>query len=259
MKRNIFQKEKITEVQQGCIFSGAIADGYKDCDVYGLIITPRCDIAQKKVLTIHYLPIVKFSNWKERDLVAIYRFEQTKKKLSELECRFKANNLPATFLNPQYKMDKNELEKLFVNENAKLIDPLLEYWDLYDDDKCLKNIDKWNNLDNRLSDLASGKNERFLLLENWEEGKDDYFVINLTEVRHIQASTAYTMLNPIRATSIDTTKDEMAETTDKNIMYSIISSLTSPYIEYVCQKFSGAFFRIGIEDWPCDIRKELKN
>lgn len=258
MKRNIFHKEPITEVQQGCIFSGAIADGYKDCNVHGLIITPRCDIAQKKVTTIHYLPVVKFSDWKERDLVTIYRFEQCKKKLADLEQRFNANNVPASLLNPQYKMSKEELAKLLDGEKAKLIEPLCEYWELFDDESCIKNISNWKNYDNRLSELASGRNERFLLLESWEEDKDEYYVINLTEVRHIKAETAYSLLKSIRATTIDTTKDEMMETTDKNVMFGIKTSLTSPYIEYVCQKFSGAFFRIGIEDWPCDMKQELK-
>lgn len=180
------------------------------------------------------------------------------KELAELEQRFNANNVPPALLNPQYKMEKEELEKLFENEKASLIEPLCEYWELFDDECCSKNIVKWKNYDNRLTELASGRNERFLLLENWEDNKDDYYVINLTEVRHIKAETAYGLLKSIRATSIDTSKDEMAETADKNVKYGINASLTSPYIEYVCQKFSSAFFRIGIEDWPCDMKQELK-
>lgn len=262
-RRDIFQKGEIKEMQQGCIFSGAIAEGYGNKPVYGLIVTPRCDIAQKKVAIVHYLPIVRFEDWKKLDFVKLFQFEELKKRRPEIELFIKKKGLPEVLLESRYKMPKAELMKFLSEKDCKEqeIDSILYYWDLYDIEESGKKISSWNNLENRLSDLISGKNERFILLEDWVDNGNTYYVINLTEIRHIQLSTAIDLLKPLKAVSINTKLDEMTETDDKSVSYKICTCLTSPYIEYVCQKLSNAFFRIGIEDWENSkaIRDELKN
>ena len=259
MSRNIFDKN-VQAVQQGCIFSGAIADGYTDCSVYGLIITPRCDIEQRKVATIHYLPIIKYSDWKKNDLIQLYQIDVKKKKLNTLKPLFESNHLPLHLLDVKYRMSKEELRNFFKDKNFKdnFYDDIITYWDLQDREKCIKTVSKWKNLDNCLSNLANGKNERFLLLEHWDESKDVFYVINLTEVRHIQLNTALNLLSGIRANNIDVEKDELNYQNSLSTNYKILLTLTSPYLEYVCQKFSNAFFRIGIEDWQFKVTEKLK-
>jgi hypothetical protein len=48
---------------QGTIFSCAVAEDYRACTTRGLIITARCDVANDKVRTYNYLPVVPFSDW----------------------------------------------------------------------------------------------------------------------------------------------------------------------------------------------------
>lgn len=259
MRRNIFE-ENVSAMQQGCIFSGAIADGYKDCSVYGLIITPRCDIEQKKVSMIHYLPLIKYSDWKKHDLIHLYQFDAKKKKINGLKSQFETHNLPLHLLNIKYRMPKEELKKMFEEKNLKdqFYNDIITYWDLQDNNKCIESIQKWNNLDNCLSNLANGKNEKFLLLEHWNDSKEDFYVLNLTEIRHIQFDTALKLLTGVRANNIDTEKDDLRSQNNLSATYKILSKLTSPYIEYVCQKMSNAFFRIGIEDWQYKVTEKLK-
>ena len=80
--RNIYDDHKNgwVRLQQGAIFSGAIADGLPERqDLYGIVITPRCDIANKKVSTIHYLPIIPFKLWKYEILSKLFQSSQYEK------------------------------------------------------------------------------------------------------------------------------------------------------------------------------------
>jgi len=52
---------------QGTIFSCAVAEDYPGCEVHGMLITARCDVAQDKVRTYNYLPVVTLNDWVHRD------------------------------------------------------------------------------------------------------------------------------------------------------------------------------------------------
>ena len=55
------------EITQGTVFCCAYSNRYSDCDVHGLTITARCDVAQSKFPVLNYLPVVKISDWLRRD------------------------------------------------------------------------------------------------------------------------------------------------------------------------------------------------
>ena len=55
------------EITQGTVFCGARAARYEHCDVKGLVITARCDVAQRKYPILNYLPIVPLPDWLRRD------------------------------------------------------------------------------------------------------------------------------------------------------------------------------------------------
>lgn len=252
MQRNIFEKNKITDFQQGCLFWGANFSGY-DKPIWGLIITPRCDIAQNKVTTVHYLPITKFSDWKDTHLVSMLQDEEIKKKLKVLNPVFSAQKISKSLLDVKYKLSDADLEIMFASKSLPkdFLPNLREYWMYHDVDYCREKLPHWKNYDNRLNELANGRMERFLLLEHWAEDTEQFYVIYLTEVRHLQISTAHTLLQGLRANMVDEGKDDLFYD-DRRITneYRIVAQLTSPYLEYVCQKFANAFFRIGIQDWP---------
>tara|TARA_R110002110_G_scaffold221159_1_gene435341 strand:+ start:233 stop:1120 length:888 start_codon:yes stop_codon:yes gene_type:complete len=54
-------------ITQGTVFSCARASRYEACDVNGLTITARCDVAQQKYPVLNYLPLVKLTDWLRRD------------------------------------------------------------------------------------------------------------------------------------------------------------------------------------------------
>lgn len=247
--RNIYT-DSITQVQQGCIFNGAKADGFENCTVYGLIITPRCDIAQCKVTTVHYLPIVKLEDWKKKILTPISQSERlrvTKDKVGSLLNKY---SIPIHLMDRKYMLSDEDLEKS-INEKdvlSKIKQPLKEYWDLQDMENCYDSLDKWNNYLNKLNDLANGRNERYLLLEKWNNDSQ-YHVICLTEIYHISFDTAMKLKDGILVRDVDFDRNELHRSDYGRYEYKILAQLSSPYIEYVTQRLSNAFFRIGIDDW----------
>ena len=48
---------------------------------------------------------------------------------------------------------------------------------------------------------------------------------------------------------IDFENNDFFQCEDPLELYAIEAQLSSPYIEYVTQRLSNAFFRIGIDDW----------
>lgn len=237
------------ELQQGCLFNGAIANGYNGCDVYGLIITPRCDIAQRKVSTVHYLPVVRFDDWKSHYLVNELRSAEGEKINRMFSAHLAKYNL-THLLDPRFRVEEETLNKIGAGALQKsCIDGLLRWWSMFDSEKCEEILFVGDKYKSYIANLADGKLERFLLLENWD-GKEEYYVICLTEINRLQFTIAEKLIAGVLARDVDFTNNDLYDDSVPLRRYSIVNSLFSPYVEYVCQRFSNAFFRVGIEDWP---------
>lgn len=49
------------KLSQGSIINGCVAEAFSNEEVFGLIITPRCDLSHNgKVSTVHYVPVIPF-------------------------------------------------------------------------------------------------------------------------------------------------------------------------------------------------------
>ena len=256
MSRDIFHTGEIKEVTQGCVFLGGIADGI-DHPVHGVIITPRCNIAQNKVSMLHYLPISNFKEWKKLHLAAIYQFEEMKSRKNTLKPLLISKGIEEpvieeSILNGSVSFTDENLEGILAEKGLQKshIEDVKSYRKLYDLEFCHSKLPEWGKgkLDSRIGSLISGNMEKFLLLESPYEGDERYFVIHLTEIRHIRLETARTMLiRGIRGNWIESDKDDLFRTETPST-YKIEYCLKSPYVEYVCQRLANAFFRIGIED-----------
>lgn len=256
--RNIFCKT-VLETQQGCIFTGAIADGFDDCTVYGLIVTPRCDIAQRKVMTVHYLPVVALDDWKRVVLAQVSQLDRLDKKRAEVINLCNKYKIPVHLVDRKYRLPDADMERLIPDKTLqqKVIEPLKECWNLQDIKFCYESLDTWNNYSNRLTELVDGKNERYLLLEDWKNSKQ-HFVICLTEIYHITLDISLKLSNGILVRDIDFEKNDLRKSDNRLEEYKVQSQLSSPYIEYVTQRLSNAFFRIGIDDWA-DRKQTVEN
>lgn len=60
LKRMLQLLDAGKSMSQGSIFNGLKSRFYPDCkSVYGIVISPRCDIEQKKAPLYYYLPVVR--------------------------------------------------------------------------------------------------------------------------------------------------------------------------------------------------------
>ena len=247
--RNVFENE-INELQQGSIFSGAKADGFEGQKAYGLIVTPRCDIAKCKVPTVHYLPIVRLEDWKKNILTIQSQKDRLETSLKNLLPLLQKHAIPSHIIDAKYKLSDDDLQKSIPNQKVlnAVIDKLKNHWNLQNLDYCYSTLSDWSKYGSRIAELVDGKAERFLLLEDWK-GRREYFVICLTEIYHLTFNDARKLKNGIMVRDINFENNDFFQCEDPLKLYAIEAQLSSPYIEYVTQRLSNAFFRIGIDDW----------
>jgi len=255
MKRSgIYYNGIIGSLDQGCIFSGAISRDYADCEVFGLVVTPRCDIAQNKVNIVHYVPIVHYEDWIKRFLSFDYQRVELTKQRAAIESMLQKHKLPSHIISPVYRLNREDLRKTTPKMTDSEFEQLETFWNLHNIDFCKEHIKQWKNMDDRLYNLIDGKSERFILLESWNT-QEQYYVICLTDILRLTTQTANDLVQGIRVRDIDFSTNDLYALDDQLATYSIHAKLSSPYMEYITQRVSNAFFRIGIEDW--NDRKQL--
>ena len=70
--REVYNTNVIGSIEQGTIINSCVAENYSNISNFGIIITPRCDIDNNKVSTVHYLPVVRLDDWIANDFWLIF-------------------------------------------------------------------------------------------------------------------------------------------------------------------------------------------
>lgn len=254
-------RPKYQKITQGSIIRGCIANGYNGCDIYGLIITARCDLAQEKVNTVHYLPIVSYDDWLKKEIVAALRQElilERKKKVIE---KLNEKKLPNSFLDRG--LSRAQIEKSF-SANSKGKKECESFMALYDnwenachckDDVLLCEKDAEGLLKNNINLLINHGKSEWYLIEDWERNisSSGFKIILLREIGTLSIDCALKMANGIMEDDVseDFFKYNMLKrTNDRSSLYYIESEIKSPYIEHILQRFTNNFARIGLDDIP---------
>lgn len=233
-------------VQQGTIINGCIADNY-DCNVYGLIITPRCDIDNGgKVSTIHYLPIVSLDDWMKVDCIVNAR----KKMAKMLQMKLQQYQISDTILN--HFISKDDMLLLLKDNNQKDRNALVN---LYEGYKKIVHENDYSSSDfqkicrEELKELCMGRNNRFYLLQNWDS-TNQFNVVILREVRRISLKVLQKFVNGYRNTNFSEEDYKCNDIvyTSQRLYFTTITQISSPYIEHIIQAFSHNFCRIGVQD-----------
>ena len=271
MRKNIHRKPRIGQLEQGAILNGCIAEEYADQEVYGIIITPRCDISNEKVTTFHYLPLVKYRDWLRVNFWELFRNNLRKNLMGSLGGMLKGKGKSANVL--QYFSIQEVLEefsKLFLNSKESLsfrsiaqdlirlnITPnqnpeeedFLYFYLKYD--KITKNI---------LDEVKKNRRNDFYLIEGFEEDEDmSYFLVLSREIRRITYDIGLKIakgLNSGELTEHDYLRNDLFKK-EAPIFISVVSVLDSPIIEHLIQHFNQNFNRIGITDHPDNIINHL--
>lgn len=242
----------VRTLTQGSIINYCLADNYsKKIDVYGLIITPRCDLAHEgKVNMVHYLPIVDFDDWLCCDgedyllnkwIVKLKdKFEQLCKKqkipsdLGELGLYEKMAEQIFTDLS-QRKHFLEILDALFsVNKSRHMLF-----------DKYIHNNDTQKSL---LNNLIKDELPAYYLIDDWDTARAKPKVILLRELKRISYETSQKISKGMNSSEIKRSYDELKHTSLHSELYQVCAEVNSPFIEHIMQKFSHNFCRIGVDD-----------
>lgn len=272
-KWEIFEDLDLSKIQQGTIFRGALANNYNDtCEIFGIIITPRCDIANGKVSTYHYLPIVNLSDWKYKDFWTILShqiYSSLIGNFKQLLSRFNfSSNLIGKFsfdaiheklvLKISKEKDKDKLKTLIKDLKE------LHEWKLKFPPK--DTIDYFLNKYEKLSksifkELKGNKMKGFYLLEGWEDN-EAYFIVLLREINKISVEIGDKLGKGIYSgyvTDEERSLNDLKKYEDKYEMYYEIKRIRSPYIEHLIQIFFQNFGRIGVSDHTNNLEDNLHN
>lgn len=266
--RNIyFEKSIVNRMTQGSIINGCVADAFPGEEVFGLIITPRCDVSHEgKVDSVHYLPVVPFERWFE--IIAKPKIKDIWKKslLNKLDSKFKNAKVGKEVMSANFSYeDLISICDAKVNkENDKkdikgLLDSYFEKneddFDLFLLDAETKGIfDKKHELFKYLLRLEGNNIPPYYLLESWLDfGIDKHLVVMLRDVHRVQFSTAMRIKEGVfesEFTELDLKYNDLFLQNDPKNFFWVQAEINSPFIEHIMQAFVYNFSRIGVDDRP---------
>lgn len=266
--RNIyFEKPIVNRMTQGSIINGCVADAFPGEEVFGLIITPRCDVSHEgKVDSVHYLPVVPFERWFE--IIAKPKIKDIWKKslLNKLDSKLKNAKVGKEVMSANFSYeDLISICDAKVNkENDKkdikgLLDSYFEKneddFDLFLLDAETKGIfDKKHELFKYLLRLEGNNIPPYYLLESWLDfGIDKHLVVMLRDVHRVQFSTAMRIKEGVfesEFTELDLKYNDLFLQNDPKNFFWVQAEINSPFIEHIMQAFVYNFSRIGVDDRP---------
>ena len=241
-------QQLVSKVTQGSIFSNAIATKYTE-NVYGLIISARCDLEHEgNVDYVYYLPIVDLKQWYENNGKIYLLNKDIEKKKHKLENECIKHKFPFQGISESQLIRMgNAIEK--ADDKQKYLSLVSEYFRTFEKQfNTSEYKPKQESIDSLLDNLKKNDLKDVILVESWER-KKQYKVILLQDLKRVKYIYAIKFGEGLLENQISNqTDNDLLYTDDSSCFYEIVKELSSPFIEFVMQRFSQIFCRIGIED-----------
>ena len=266
--RKIYSDKTIGILEQGSIINGCVAREYPmNQNIYGLIITPRCDIANGKVNSVHYLPVVNIKDWLLVDFWNIFSIRLQNdllNKMSNILAKYKMSNqilkvfskesLLTKFKDIFKTTDYNEFEKIYSKKNICEKSAAIV---------TQKEINELINEFEKLSisifkELKDNKFKEYYLIEDWAHESQDYYIVLMREIERLDYDLAVEITKGLyfsQLTNEQLNRNNLLNPADE-FLYSV-AILNSPFIEHLIQHFFLNFGRIGIQDHSRDLELNL--
>lgn len=251
---------------QGAVITAIRSKKYFDCNCFGIVISARCDIANNKISKVFYLEAIPLGEWVfsnegfillidkkinsiinqlnnicrsnglEWDSISLFSEEEFKLVI-EKEVKSKKNRDKALKLFEEYHyfenkpLDKNEKRKLLLSEE--------------------KNIKEY------VSNISNGKYTHLTYIPQkaFTEFILDGVIIDLQELDYLDIETVEDLEDFVIDVENSKLSVDKKEKYNKKFVldgqsgYSIIyGEIKSPWIEYLMQRFSNVFTRIGVDN-----------
>ncbi len=239
-------------LQQGAIFSGAIADGISNSqELFGLIITPRCDIANRKVSTIHYLPLVPFKLWKYEILSKLYQDIEYGKMTEKLLKFCNDNNITESLFEKRYNFSDADIESSIchVKGYKDILNKYKERRQIENIDYCKDKVKDWSKGKDKIRELIQNKQAHYYLIEDWRK-ENEYMVIMLRDVKRLDFSFAEKLEKGVGERILveeEFHRNDVCKSDTGTMVYKLQKVVESPFLEHIMEAFSKNFCRIGID------------
>ena len=257
--RSIFKEgpERNKVVTQGSIINHCVAEKY-GCDVWGVIVTPRCDMAHTgKVTHVHYVPIVPFEEWYKVDGLLYLWTRTLEKNRKKIQDTCKEKGFPTLNLGEkQLKTLSNSIEDQKERDRFQAV-----INDFYETEKTNPNNYKPNSDEKKrlVENMRKGDIPAFFLIEDWRKD-NHYMVVLLRELKRLEYNIAIGMSSGVEERTIaDTWKNDLAYSVSRDFIYETEAEIVSPFVEQLMERFSYNFCRIGVEDMDENVEDVLKS
>lgn len=263
--RSMVKSPKLRSITQGSIFNHARSDDFNE-DILGMVISARCDIAQKKQEKYVYVPLIKAKHWFNSNLIPKLIDEYRKSLVGELRAILVNNKFSGTAIETFGPIACANL-LIDLKDHSKYSAKLDE---LARVDLCLdsgindKSLINPKKLAAKIEDLVSNKIEGFFLIDNIIDYQNNganlgAYVAILGEPRPIHKIAALGISEGLDHSSISD-HDRIYESINRSEgeMSYVLCNIKSPYIELALQRFSNLYSRIGIDDPSLELKDNLK-
>lgn len=254
---------------QGTLFTCAAAEDYTGCNVHGLVITARCDVAQNKAAVFNYLPVVPLDDWIHRDGRVLLCDRITKSLLGRMRRALKSASYSESILLTE--SPEAILDTLFPVDATSKSDQKarVTFQELVRDYREACNAHESEPLQYLAKEIAnkhSGERDSLLrelihhrlngyyfLPSIVPDGSTEGYVVLLREIRHIPRDLAARIGEGISAeeyAAMCTDRPHFAArlSFEREPFGMPVGLLQSPHTEHLMQVFSMLFSRIGLPD-----------
>lgn len=253
--RDLYDEPIIGRITQGSIFNGAKSRCYPEVrSLYGIIISPRCDIEQRKAPQYYYLPVITMQDWIQVDFPPIYVAALEKDVKNGLKNVLKEFGESNTILDKFSPKEVERVIKKHQHQPKKKVKEKLDIWkaiDSYKHGGAFKDItsqDTSNVKKNIFDELITHKNPNFYFIEHKNEGG---FLLRMREINRL---TPEMMKKLSQGIDGQLSKNELEENDLRQLeegeIFMPLYVVKSPFMEHIMQHFMQQFNKIGIEDVP---------
>lgn len=265
--RDLFEEPIIGNITQGSFFNGAVSRIYPDdIEIYGLVISPRCDIEQRKVPVYYYLPAIRLKDWLTIEFPDVYIPKLESDTKDFLQKQLVQCGESETIVSKLKAVDVEEaFLKHFRQPNKKLKEKIelwkaLEKYHIEGAIKVVTSVDNTSTSKNVFDELINHKNSNYYFMEN--KG-DDGYVLRMREINRLTPDVFFRLANGIdKPLKTDELLNNDLRQVKEGDLYMPLYVLKSPFMEHVMQHFLQQFDKIGIEDadkkLPDEIVKLIK-
>lgn len=265
-------------ITQGTLFSNAISSEEDEYNRLGLLISARCDIANKKQSRYHYIPVLTFFDWMAINVIPIHCKERLLSCCNRLGSQVKEKSYKTNLLRYTKSKDLHSLKNLQGLIN--FIELLQAQLELPKQQKISDSVSDVLEIANEMIGLTNTKlteQDTLEYISKYEKKEFDkiakrlldgfqgyYFIgsVNNLKGQYVaELREIYTVSkefvhylgtnNEISEKALNVMQDISLgnlRTSEENVLkYAVVGEVQSPMIESIMQKFGINFIRVGID------------